>query len=301
MLQELSLLSVPSSSFTSSYKAYAPLLSELPQVNIRRELIQSSQPYMEDLSMLYSKFFHEKLPNRAYTKTLFKEYHSLVSRYQKKEIFKLTSHYVRFRHPFSRYNHDSSVLSAFVNHTFENPTGILRPKLTSNIVEKFYSELKFSHIDYYRSKNHKSHINQLSSLVRFFADTKNPSCDVSKALDLLKLFTFKNIFLDINVYLLLIDSLIKLDFLEDAKEMYFFISQHPVLSNKLTKEKVMPLCYRYSWPYPDHLLVFPLTSKNQRFNYNKGYLSGDLSPSAVIEYLDSSIETQGSIGKDEKL
>lgn len=301
MLQELSLLSVPSSSFTSSYKAYAPLLSELPQVNIRRELIQSSQPYMEDLSMLYSKFFHEKFPNRAYTKTLFKEYHSLVSRYQKKETSKLVPHSIRFKHPFSRYNHDSSILSAFINHTFENPTGLLRPKLTSNIVEKFYSELKFSHIDYYKSKNHKSHISQLSSLVRFFADTKNPSCDISKALNLLKLFTFENILLDIKVYLLLIDSLIKLDFLEDAKKMYLFVSQHPILSNRLTKEKVAPLCYRYSWPYPEQLLIFPSTLQNQCFTYNRDYLSGDLSPSALIEYLDSSIESQRSLIKDGKL
>lgn len=301
MLQELSLLSVPSSSSSTLSKAYAPLLSELPQVNIREELIQSSQPYMEDLSMLYSKFFHEKFPNRAYTKTLFKEYHSLVSRYQKKETSKLVPHSIRFKHPFSRYNHDSSILSAFINHTFENPTGLLRPKLTSNIVEKFYSELKFSHIDYYKSKNHKSHISQLSSLVRFFADTKNPSCDISKALNLLKLFTFENILLDIKVYLLLIDSLIKLDFLEDAKKMYLFVSQHPILSNRLTKEKVAPLCYRYSWPYPEQLLIFPSTLQNQCFTYNRDYLSGDLSPSALIEYLDSSIESQRSLIKDGKL
>lgn len=299
LLQELSLLAVaPLSAPSSSSRAYAPMLSDLPQVNIRNELIQSSQPYMEDLSMLYSKFFHEMFPNRSHTKALFKKYHSLVLRFQKNEASKLSSQSNYFRHPFSRFNHDSSVLSAFIHHSFENPTGILRPLLTFNIVEKFYSDLKIANVDFYKSSNHKSHKRQLSSLVQLSLETSSPTCNITAALKLLQLLTHKNILLNIEVYLKAIDSLIKLDYLVDARKIFMFVVEHPILSTSLTKEHIAAWCYRYSWPYPEHMLVLPSPAENQYFTYNEDYLSGDLSPLALIGYLDSLIEAKPSLKED---
>jgi hypothetical protein len=293
ILEQLNLLS------TNSNQKKPIFLNDLPNVNIRPELIQSSiYPYMEDLSLLYSKFLHDTFPNKFQLKTLFNNYLNLVKNYQNLENINSSSYeIIKNPYPFSKFNHDSSILSSFLDYSFNREKGFFKPILSSNLILKFYKNLKISQLDYYKSKFFKSHIKQLQYIIDFLSNVRNSNCDLPLAIEILKNLDNSNIYLHSKSYILIINSLIKLNQFEEAKKFYmFFIYYHPIISKKIQLNQIIPLCDRFKWPLPDSIISNNLNNDNNNNNndlleFNDMYLSGNLSPEEIIKQLDSITES----------
>lgn len=268
-------------------------INSLPNVNIRSELInEHSYPYIEELSMLYSKFLSEKHLNKYQIKTFFKKYCSSVLQFQNFETIDQSNNL----HPFSKLNHDSSVLNSFINHTFNNSiNGLSKPLLSLNLILKFYNSLEFSNLDYSKSKNIKNHKHQLQELLNYFLNMKNFNSNIPKAIELLTCLSNVNIYLDIKIYLKLIDSLISISCFEDAKSIYDFVCNNPSLSAKLEPIHISKYCYKYSWPYPAKILAMEHYSTDNSADisasYNADFLTGNMSPQNLISYLDSMLKS----------
>lgn len=287
-LVELKLLST-----SKDFNKYIPILDELPTVNIRDELIQSCEPYMEDLSLLYSKYLHEFLPNRTTTRQLFNLYVENVKKYQKNEN---RSYLKTVIHPFSKFHHDTSILTSFINYTFATKVGagFFKPKVASNMIIKFYNTVNIAHLDYNKSTVSKNHDKQLSNVVLYFVNTESKNFNFPIVITILSLINKFNIRLNVEDYIEVLNSLIKLDLMKQAKEFYNFIITDPVVSHQLKPEHISKFCYKYAWPYPEILLRKTETDilnqhKENTFTYNENYLTGDLSPQTLINYLDSKL------------
>lgn len=257
---------------------------EIPKINIRSELIQQSLPYLEDLALLYSKYFHEIHPSKNHLKKLFRNYLTSVISYQYNEIASISNQH----HPFSKFNHDNSILSTFIDYTFTNqPFALFKPKLISNLIIKFYTSLKISYIDHKKSFISFTHKQQLQNLIEYLLNPKKTEFDLEKALLLIQLLSNHNIYLHGSTYMKIIEALVKLDFNEYAKSYYIFFANDPMISSQLSHKDVAVYCNRFKWPYPKYSnsMTSPETPE-----FNEDYLSGNLAPEKIITSLNEYIK-----------
>lgn len=288
LLQELGLL-------TNDSNSKGPVfIGNLEQVNIRRELVQSkTYPYMEDLSLLFTKYLYENLPNRSQLKTLFKTYIRVVSKYQKTEKFlSQNPAYIFEVHPFSKFFHDSSILSTFVDYCFnERFTSLMKPLTASNLIEKFYASLDIINVDHYKSKIHHTHISQLDRLVKYFLHIDDPRGDITRAIELVKILTDANIYLSGDTYISVVRALYKLDCIEDGTNLYNYFKDHPQISTRIKQSDISYICCRYKLPYPKPILRENHLRQHDPFSleFNHGFLKGELAPENIVKRLDSQL------------
>lgn len=269
----------------SILKNKSPNLNNLLNVNIKNDLIQlNQQPFIFDLSLLYSKFLNEKLFDRSSTKQLFDLYIKNVKLFQSNNLINNNYNY----HPFNEKFHDSSVLLSFLNYSFNSNKGLNKPKLSSNLIINFFKNLKISKIN-------KLQIKEFELIINYFNNLNNFKFNSIILFNLINEFNKQNIFLNINIYFNLINSLIKLNFINEAKKIYLFLINNPFLSNLIEINHINSLCYKYSWPYPIHLLDKNLLNNSllpNYYNYNKDYLINYLSPDDLIKNLDLKLEEE---------
>ncbi|KAG0673627.1 hypothetical protein C6P42_002630, partial [Pichia californica] len=293
LLKDLCLISTSN----SILKNNSPDLNDLPIVNIKNDLIQlNSQPFINDIALLYSKYLNEKLPNRTTTKQLFNLYIKNVKYYQ---LLNNNSNNNLIPHPFDSKFHDSSILLSFLNYTFNLKIGLNKPKLSSNLILKFYNNIKTCRIN-------KNQINEFQLLIKSFS-TYNSSSNIKFNFiiltKLLNEFNNQNIILNIEIYFNLINLLIKLDFIENAKQIYLFLINHPILSKNIKINHVNELCYRFLWPFPTHLLEIKNLNENgnenslikNEFTFKNDYL---IPPDNLIKLLDLQLEMHRKVDND---
>lgn len=293
LLKDLCLISTSN----SILKNNSPNLNDLPIVNIKNDLIQlNSQPFINDIALLYSKYLNEKLPNRTTTKQLFNLYIKNVKYYQ---LLNNNSNNNLIPHPFDSKFHDSSILLSFLNYTFNLKIGLNKPKLSSNLILKFYNNIKTCRIN-------KNQINEFQLLIKSFS-TYNSSSNIKFNFiiltKLLNEFNNQNIILNIEIYFNLINLLIKLDFIENAKQIYLFLINHPILSKNIKINHVNELCYRFLWPFPTHLLEIKNLNENgnenslikNEFTFKNDYL---IPPDNLIKLLDLQLEMHRKVDND---
>lgn len=257
---------------------------EIPKINIRPELIQQSLPYLENLSLLYSKYLHETHPSKHQLKRLFRNYLSSVISYQYSETASLTQQH----HPFSKFNHDTSILSTFIDYTFTSqPFALFKPKLIANLIIKFYNSLQISYIDHSKTAISITHKQQLQKLIEYLLNPKKPEFDLEKAILLIQLLTENNIYLKGSTYMKVIDALVKLDFNEYAKSYYFFFANDPMISSQLSHNDVAPYCNRFKWPYPKYSSA---STDPEAPEFNENYLTGDLAPEMIVASLKECVK-----------
>lgn len=294
LLKDLCLISTSN----SILKNNSPNLNDLPIVNIKNDLIQlNSQPFINDIALLYSKYLNEKLPNRTTTKQLFNLYIKNVKYYQL--LNNNNSNNNLIPHPFDSKFHDSSILLSFLNYTFNLKIGLNKPKLSSNLILKFYNNIKTCRIN-------KNQINEFQLLIKSFS-TYNSSSNIKFNFiiltKLLNEFNNQNIILNIEIYFNLINLLIKLDFIENAKQIYLFLINHPILSKNIKINHVNELCYRFLWPFPTHLLEIKNLNENgnenslikNEFTFKNDYL---IPPDNLIKLLDLQLEMHRKVDND---
>lgn len=294
LLKDLCLISTSN----SILKNNSPDLNDLPIVNIKNDLIQlNSQPFINDIALLYSKYLNEKLPNRTTTKQLFNLYIKNVKYYQL--LNNNNSNNNLIPHPFDSKFHDSSILLSFLNYTFNLKIGLNKPKLSSNLILKFYNNIKTCRIN-------KNQINEFQLLIKSFS-TYNSSSNIKFNFiiltKLLNEFNNQNIILNIEIYFNLINLLIKLDFIENAKQIYLFLINHPILSKNIKINHVNELCYRFLWPFPTHLLEIKNLNENgnenslikNEFTFKNDYL---IPPDNLIKLLDLQLEMHRKVDND---
>ena len=288
-------------------------LEDLPQVNICDELIlKDSLPYMEDLALLYEKFLDEKYLTRNQLNSMFKIYLQNVTTFQAAETVLNTSD---TNHPFSKYNHDPSILSKFINYAFNQRLNKLyKPMLTSNMILKFYESCRVSAPDIYKSKTHRNHIKQLNQLVEYFIDVENPKCNLDVAMKLIDSLSRRNINLNSEVYLKLLDSLTRLAMIGEARKVYDHISETSAISRNVSWKQLIPYAYRFKWNYPTFLLAqvsdIPIEKISlDHIEPDSGLLTysdeilvnGPLKPELVIAELDEQISQYADKGVEAAL
>lgn len=258
-----------------------PIL-ETPQINIREELIQQSLPYMEDLALLYSKYLNEKRPNKNHLKRLFRNYHSAVLSYQFSEVPSISHQY----HPFSKFNHDTSILSTFIDYTFTNqPFAFFKPKLITNLIIKFYETLHVAYIDHSKTIIQVTHKSQIQNLLAYLLNPRKSDFDLEKAVELVKTLSKNNVYLSGTTYMKFIETLVKLDFNQQAKEFYFYFINDPMISSKLNLKDIAVYHDRFKWPYPKYTDV----DISDCMEYDANYLSQNLAPEMLIASLEKNI------------
>lgn len=276
LLENLNLLS------TNINQKRPVFIDALPTVNINSDLILNNElPNIEDLSILYSKYLNNQLPNSNQLKTLFKNYLINVRNYQYSES---NNHH----HPFSKSYHNQSILSTFLTYSFNRKiNGFFKPNLTSNLILKYYTNPINHNINL--DKQHKK---QLESIVNYFSNVKTLNSNLPLSIELLHLFESKNIYLNSSCYTAIIDSFIRLDQFEDAKNFYYFLINHPVYSNILTWNDIIKYSYKYSWTFPDYLFEKEEQKNKVTLVYDPNYLINKLNPDDIIKCIDSLIEEE---------
>lgn len=258
-------------------------LQNLPVVNIRKECIQNDYPYILDLGLLYNKYLNSIKPHKSSFKLLFKTYLKQVQKHQ------LNNTGNSIKHPFDKNFHDTTILTQFLGYILKRD--FPKPILSTNIIIKCYKNLKFSNIDFYRLTNHPNHKNMLSSLFNFLINIDHIYSNISIGLDIMKLLSDLNIYLNGNCYLNLINSLARLDFPTDAEKVYFWILENNQITCQLNRDEVLKIARQNKFPAPkdDVLFLDDLTKANKIFTYNKDYLLKSLSPKELIDELDNQL------------